>query len=227
VRSLIASPAVGDEQSVPARFCGPTWLEWARSGLAEMVLLESGPGAQVDAERELLAALPAEDLDCLVFPLFREPPSFSESVNRARALGASLPGWGLIQRLAEVWSSTILLKPVPRHGEASTFPAPEIDPLSACIHALLAAEAVAGGMPLGADVHSVRETLVTDGRGLELDKIEGLIFQLGTVATMLDQGTDHLDDHTVALRGWVDVARRLLRWHANVNSRELYLFDAG
>jgi hypothetical protein len=205
----------------------PTWLDWARSGLIEMVLLDEGPGDHPEAERRLLESLPPEDLDCLLLPMFHEPPMIARPENWARAFRRSLPGWGLTRHLSEAWSTAILLKPGPRHGEASTQPAPEVEPLAACIEALHAAEQSLAEAPLAGDVRAACATLLSDGRTLDVEALESLIFQLSTLTTILDQEVEDPDGQVAVARGWVELARRLLRWHANLHCQELYLFDAG
>lgn len=214
------------ERDAPTRF-GPNWMEWIRRGLAEMVLLDQPPGARAEAERALLAELPTDDIDSLVLPMVHDGTTLAGSDYSSRGARLSLPGWGLTKHLAEAWSSGVLLKPGPRHDDSNHPPAVEIDPLAASIEALDTARRVIGDAPLGLDVQSIHDTLVAEGRDLDLHTLEGLIFQLSTVVTMLDQERESDRDDEAVPRGWVELARRLLRWHANLHCSELYLFSAG
>jgi len=227
VRAAADRATPGETEEPPPRRFGPAWMDWVRAGLAEILLLDQCHGTQSEAERTLLDGLPSEDMDSLILPLFHETPAAGRPENWARLLGASLPGWGLTQHLAEAWSTAIVLRPGPRHGEACTLPALEIDPLAACVEALRTAEKVLHEAPLVADLRSVREALVGQTRRLELETLEGLIFQLATLVTMLDQERESDRDEDSVPRGWVELARRLLRWHANLHCNELYLFDTG
>ena len=122
---------------------------------------------------------------------------------------------------------TAALKPGIRHGEACVYPALEVDPLAACLESLSAARAQLGGASLCGDLSLIAATLLREGRSLELEGLEGLVFQLATLVAILDHEGDEADEIERAARGWVELSRRLLLWHIHLHCRDLYQFDAG
>jgi hypothetical protein len=203
------------------------WEEWARSGLVDMILLEQATGQSAETERHLMEWITASDLECPLLPCFHDSPLLARPGHWSRAIYQAVPGWAWTQRRQEAMETARSLNSIGGQGASCRYPAPECAPIPAAIEALTISAQLLNDAPLAGDIANLRDTLVSCGGDLPIDTLENLILQLATLVTILSSQVQKDDERLLMARGWLEMARRLLRWHANLHCQELYLFDAG
>lgn len=203
------------------------WEEWGRSGLVDMILMEQATGQCAETERHLLEWIASSDLECPLLPCFHDSPLLARPDHWNRAITQAVPGWAWTQRRVEAMETARSLRSTISQWPACRCPAPECAPIPAAIEALSISAKLLHDAPLAADLVNLRDMLVSCGGDLPIDTLESLLLQLATLVTVLSSQPQKDDDPLLLARGWLEMARRLLRWHANMSCQELYLFDAG